>query len=202
MNRLQAVLLVCACVLVLAGCSEPPTTEIQAADAAVDQANAAEASEYAPESMQAVADARAKLDAELRAQEEKFSMLRSYDEAKKAADEVRAAAEKAEKDAVEARRLAREEAARLISEVRTSLDEIKAMLEKAPRGKGSEMDIAVLKGDVAGIESSLTETEGAFAAEQYLESKAKATAALESAQKIRDEIARASEMARKTPRRG
>jgi hypothetical protein len=75
------------------------------------------------------------------------------------------------------------------------------MLEKAPRGKGSEMDIAVLKGDIAGIESSLTETEGAFAAEHYLESKATATAALASAQKIREEIVRATDMARKTPRR-
>lgn len=188
-------------VFVLGGCSKPPATEIEAADASIDVATAAEAAEYAPESMQAVSDAKAKLDAELKAQEEKFAWFRSYDDTKTAAEELRAAAEKAEQDAVEGRRVAREEAAQLISDVRTTLDEVKTMLDKAPRGKGSEVDIAVLKGDLAGIETSLVEMEGSFAAEDYLESKAKATAALEGTQKVRAEIERAIDLSKNRTRR-
>lgn len=202
MNKVLVGVVFVVSLLALGGCSKPPATEIAAADASIDQATAAEAAEYAPESMQAVSDARAKLDAELKAQEEKFSWFRSYDDAKIAAEELRAAAQKAEQDAVEARRVAREEAAQLISDVRTTLDEVKTMLDKAPRGKGSEVDIAVLKGDLAGIETSLVEMEGAFAAEDYLESKAQATAALEGTQKVRSEIERAIELSKNRTRRG
>jgi TonB family protein len=93
MGRLSVILLV----LILAtACGTRPTTEIDAAKAALDRASAS-AAQYAPESMKAAQDANAALDAELAAQDAKW--IKSYDRANELATSVRLASEKAITDA-------------------------------------------------------------------------------------------------------
>ena len=67
-----------AATLALTACSKPPAEAIDAAEASQQAAVAAGADEYAPEAMNAVAEAKAALDAELAAQGEKMSLTRSY----------------------------------------------------------------------------------------------------------------------------
>ncbi len=180
--------LMAATIILTAGCAKVPTAEIEAADAALGQASAAQAAEYAPEAMQAVTDARAKLDAELKAQEGANALFRDYDTATSLAAEVKSAAAAAETAAIDGRSRAREEAATLIAEVRTTLDEVKLMLAEAPKGKGTELDLAMLQSDVTQVEGSLTEMDGAFSEERYLESKAIAQSALDSASSVREHL--------------
>ena len=183
-----AVIALASAMTLFAGCAEVPTNEIQAAQQAVDQAQLAEAATYAPDALQAVEDAQARLDAELEAQEERFALTRSYETATTLANELREAAEQAETAAVEGRNNAREEAATLMAEVRTTLDEVRTLLAEAPRGKGAELDLAMLQSDVSQIESSLAETESAFTEERYIESMTMAQAALSSASEVRTHI--------------
>ena len=84
--------------IALAGCASPPTTDVDAAKAAVDKAAADRASQYAPESLKAAQDASAALDAELKAQEGNW--LKSYDKTKELAAAAKAAGDKAAADAV------------------------------------------------------------------------------------------------------
>jgi TonB family protein len=84
--------------IALTGCGSPPTADVEAARAAVDKAAADRASQYAPESLKAAQEARAALDAELKAQEGKW--VKSYDKTKELAVAAKAAGEKAEADAV------------------------------------------------------------------------------------------------------
>jgi hypothetical protein len=63
-------------------------------------------------------------------------------------------------------------------------------------GKGSEVDIEVMKQDLMAVMTSLTEADAAFAAEDYLGAKAKADAAKASAEGIEQAIMQAKEMAR------
>ncbi len=175
-------------IILVAGCAEVPTADIQAADDAIGKASAAQATEYAPDAMQPVQDARARLDAELKAQEERNALFRDYDTATQLAAEVKSAAAAAETAAIEGRSRAREEAASLIAEVRTTLDEVKLLLAEAPTGKGTELDLAMLQSDVTELEGSLAEMDGAFSDERYLESKAIAQAALDGAAEVRDHI--------------
>ena len=80
------------------GCASPPTADVDAAKAAVDRAATDRADQYAAASLKAAQDARAALDAELKAQEGKW--LKSYDKTKELAVAAKAAGDKAAADAV------------------------------------------------------------------------------------------------------
>lgn len=187
--------------LVLVGCAKAPTAEIEAAGQTMDQARAAGAGEYAADSLKAAEDARALLDTELKAQEERFALVRSYDKASELAAAAKAAAQQAEQDAIEGRNRAREEAATLIAEVRASLTEVKNLLDRAPSGKGTAVDLAAMRADLSAIEESLTQVDSDFAAERYLESKTGAQVARDKARSIESEILRAMEASQKRPTR-
>jgi hypothetical protein len=182
--------------MVAVACAEPPTAEIEAADRSLDEARSAQAAEYAPQTLKSAEQARQQLDAELKAQEERFAMMRDYDKAKELAASAKSTAERASTEAAAARERARQEAADMIAQVRTSIDELKTMLENAPKGKGTEADLAMLQTDVASMEQSLTEMENAFAEERFLEVKAKAQAVQQSGNMIREELTRAMEARR------
>ncbi len=84
--------------IVVTGCASPPNADVDAANAALDRAAADGAGQYAAESLQAAQDARAALDAELKAQEAKW--LKSYDKTRELAIAAKAAADTAAAEAV------------------------------------------------------------------------------------------------------
>ena len=95
--------------LTTAGCATPPAAEVDAARAAVDKA-VVEAGPYAPDSVKIAQAARESLDAEMRAQEQKF--LKSYDRARELAASANTAAAKAITDATDAKAAAEAKVAR------------------------------------------------------------------------------------------
>lgn len=82
----------------VAGCAAPPDADVDAAKAALDRADTDRAGQYAGESLKAAQDARVALDAELKAQENKW--FKSYDRTKELAVAAKAAGDKAAADAV------------------------------------------------------------------------------------------------------
>lgn len=96
--------------ITVAGCGSPPNADVDAAKASVDKAATAEAGQYAPQSLQAAQDARAALDAELKAQDAKW--IKSYDRTRELAATARAAGDKAAADAAAASEKAKATAAR------------------------------------------------------------------------------------------
>jgi TonB family protein len=84
--------------ITITGCASPPTADVDAAKAALDRAAADGAGQYAAESLKAAQDARAALDAELKAQEGKW--FKSYDKTKELAAAAKTAGDKAAADAV------------------------------------------------------------------------------------------------------
>ena len=197
-----ALLAVTVAMLVLAGCSKPPTEAISSANQALDEARSAEASDYAPESLAKAEDAHNQLEAELKAQEDKFAPFRSYDKAKQLAAQAKQEAETAKTDAVEGKEVARDEASAKIAQLRQDLQDLQKMLASAPRGKGTEADLAMLRSDLGGIESTLTEIDQAFGDQRYAEAIAKTESATASAQSIRQEIQNAIDLAKSRRRSG
>ena len=90
-----------ALAVMAAGCAAPPSADIEAAKAAVDKAVTGGAGQYAADALKAAEEARAALDAELKAQEGKW--FKSYDKAKELAAAAKAAGDKAAADAVAAK---------------------------------------------------------------------------------------------------
>lgn len=84
--------------MAVAGCGSPPTADVDAARASVDNAATVHADQYAAESLKEAQNARAALDAELKAQEGKW--VKSYDRSRELAATAKAAGDKAAADAV------------------------------------------------------------------------------------------------------
>ena len=95
--------------MMTAGCGSPPNDDIAAARAALQTATTERAGQYAGESLKAAQDAQAALDAELKAQEDKW--LKSYERTSALARTAKEAGDKAASDAVAAREKAEAAAA-------------------------------------------------------------------------------------------
>jgi hypothetical protein len=188
------VVLVAVVAVTAGGCSSPPAAEISAVDAAVVAAESAEASTYASAEFAAVTEAKAQLQAELTAQEGKLALMRSYAKATELAAAAKVAAETAQQRAVEGKEQARNEATQLVADARVVLDEAVLMLEKAPRGKGTQADLAVMKSDLAAVEVSLGEANSALAASNFDEARTKAQAAIQAAGQVKAAVEQALTM--------
>ena len=97
-------------IFLLAGCSAPPTAEMDAARQSIASASSAGAEKYAADSLNAAQASQAALDAEMKAQEGK--LIKSYDRARELAVAAKTAADKATADATTARERAEAEEAR------------------------------------------------------------------------------------------
>ena len=84
--------------LTVTGCSSPPSADVDAAKISVDTAVTNRADQYAAESLKAAEDARAALEAELKAQEGKW--FKSYGKTRELAVAAKAAGDKAASDAI------------------------------------------------------------------------------------------------------
>lgn len=100
--RFQAIALGLA--ITVTGCASPPNADVDAAKAALDRAATDRAGQYAAESLKTAQDARAALDAELKAQEGKW--IKSYGKTKELAVAAKAAGDKAAADAVAGKAMA------------------------------------------------------------------------------------------------
>lgn len=177
--------------LAVASCAKPPEADIQAARAALDSARAAGAVEYASQSLTVAEDAMAKLDAEIQAQQGRFFMVRSYDQARQEATTAAAAARLATSEAVMAKEKARSESSELLARANTLLTEAGELLAVAPAGKGTAMDIAAMTADVQSASQTLQEAQQAFDAGRYQEASAKASGAVAAIEGVKAAIEQA-----------
>ena len=186
MRNLKFLVLTLGLALTVTACGAPPKADLDAAKAATDTAVTAGATEYAPASMKAVEDAQAALDAELKAQEGNW--LKSYTKATELAAAVKTAGEKAAADAAAGKDAARNEATAAMGEVKTMLTDAQALLDKAPKGKGTAADIEAMKTDLATAATAITEAEAALAEGKFLDARAKAQSAMSTANTVKTAV--------------
>jgi hypothetical protein len=184
MKKISVLAVIAGLALLSAACAKEPTEALTAARNALDAAKAAGAADYAPEALAAAESAASALDAEVKAQGEKFALTRSYTKATELATAAKAAPDAAATAAVSGKEQMKTEATTLVAGVRSSIEAAKAALAHAPRGKGSAADIEAMKSDVAGVESSLGAMDAALANGNYKDAKVKAEAAKQTLDKI------------------
>ena len=173
-----------AAIVIVAGCAQVPSTDIEAARRMLDDAKLAQASDYAPEEWNAASDAEARLDAELKAQEERWTLTRSYAKSRTLAAEVLATARTARESAVAGKERTKTEVAALMTEANAANAQAKEALAGAPKGKGTQADLAALTTDAQSIDATLMEMQRAFDAGDYINARAKAQAAISAARQI------------------
>ena len=198
-NTVSAVAVGAFVAALAAGCAKPPTPDVDAAKAAIAAAEAAEAATYAADAYKTAQDAQAELETELKAQEEKFALFRSFSRATELAASATTAAEQAEQTAAAEKERIRTETTQLIADAKVALEEAKQLLAKAPRGKGAQADIAAMTADLATAETSLSEADTALATDHLTDARNKAEAAFETARQVKGAVEQA-EVMRARPR--
>ena len=174
--------------IALAGCAGPPTADIDAARAVLDTAQKSGAPDYAPEAWNAAKDSSSKLDAELAAQDQRWTPMRSYAQSRELAQATKADAERAAQAAATGKDKAKSEAATMLTQARDACTAAQKAVSEAPRGKGTEADLASLKSDATGIEDTLKDMQAAYDSGDYLGAKSKAQAAIDASHRIQTEI--------------
>ena len=192
MRKMMAVLPFVFVLVLMVGCAKPPQDSINAAMSSLDAAKPL-ASEYAPSSLQAAEDAKAALDAELKAQQDKFALFRSYKKSDELVADLKAKSDKAAADAAAGQEQAKNDATTAINSATTALTDAKAMLDKAPKGKGTAADLEAMKNDLTAAESTINDANAAMASGKYKDAKAKADAAASSAANVVSQIQAAME---------
>ncbi len=184
MKRISLLPVLAGVALLSVACAKEPTDALNAAKAALEAAKTAGAADYAPSALAAADTAAAALEAELKAQAEKFTLTRSYTKAGELATAAKAAADQAAAEAVTGKEQMKAEATTLIAGVRGSIDAAKQALANAPKGKGSAADLEAMNADVAGVETALGEMDAALSAGNFKDAKVKAKAAKATLDKI------------------
>lgn len=193
MRKMMAVLSLVFGLVLVAGCAKPPQQAIDGANASIESAKQAGAADYAPDSLRAVDDAKAALDAELKVQQDKFALFRSYKKTDELVNDLKMKADKAAADAKANMEQAKNDATAAIQNVTTALNDAKAALDKAPKGKGTAADIEAMKADLAAAEASLNDANTALTNGSYKDAKAKADAAQSTIQNVMSQIQAAIE---------
>jgi hypothetical protein len=161
-------------VFLLTGCGSQPAQEIEGAKTAVDAAAADGGEKFAGPEMKTVSGALSAAMEEVKAQDAKY--FKNYDKAKEMLVKVKADAD-ALKTALPAKKeQAKGEATASLAAAGDAVANAKALLAKAPKGKGAAADLEALKGDVQGLEAGLAEVQPLVQSEDYSAAKEKAAA--------------------------
>jgi hypothetical protein len=191
MKRIAVVLLGLALVVSLAACAKAPTEEMNATKGAIDAAVAEGAQKYTPEDLKVVTDQMAAAQEEIKVQEAKF--FKNFDKAKQMLAKAKADAEALKGKVVTVKEEMKNQSIALLGEATTAITDAKALLDKAPRGKGSAADIEAMKADVAGLEEALKEIQPLIDQGEYPMAIEKATAIKTRATSVADEVKAAQE---------
>jgi len=159
-------------------CAEPPTQQVDAAKAALAEAEAAEAETYAPDALE---DARSAMDAvqtELDTQQGKFALFRSFKDtetliadATSKANAATSAAAAGKQQAMGDSQAAIEAAQGTLANAGTLIADLEGCRR---RPKGFAADLAALQGNLDGLNSELSSAQSAHAAEDYFQARSQA----------------------------
>ncbi len=173
-------------VVIFSSCAKQPSDAIKAAEEAIRDLVAAKGDVYAADELKKLNDELQAAMDNVNAQSKKF--FKKYGASKEVLDAIVADAEAAQALIPARIEEAKAAAETAMNEAKTAWDEAKALLEKAPRGKGTQADIAAMKADLAGLESALGDAMTSFDAEDYVGAREKAEAIKETATGISDQI--------------
>lgn len=180
-----------ASMILMVSCAKEPVEQINATQQAIQAAKNAEAETYAPQVFKMASDTlRAAMAAKQQADAKKF--FRSYKETERLLAKAQELANQAVTTAQQEKERVRAEVTQLFETAKAVLDSTQMAIQKAPRGKGSKVEIEMFKSEFASAQTMVTEAQTAFDQGKYAVAKARLETAIQKARSIRDEIAAAA----------
>lgn len=175
----------------LGGCSKAPTTEIEATQKTIETTRAAGSADYLPAEDKALSDKLNAAMQEIKTQDEKMAPFRNYEQAQKMLADVRQQAGQLQTASAQKKEEAKQQATSLHAAASQSVQKAKDLLAQAPKGKGSEADLAALRADVDALNESLPAVQQAIDKGDYRDALSKAAPIKEKADSISAEVEQA-----------
>jgi len=183
----RKVLSVLCFLTLMAGCAQPPTDQINAAEQAVKDAQQSGAATYLPDDYAKIEGQIEALKAEVAEQDGKFALLRDYGKVQELAATAKTEAERVKTEAVKKM----EEAKFAATQAHQAAQEaVKATLElvaHAPAGK-DRAALESIKTDADALKASLNEVQMMMDKSDFLGAQTKAKAIQEKSQAVSREI--------------
>jgi len=126
----------------VAGCADPPALQVETLRSQLN-AVAAEAQTYAPNEFKAAGAAVDAYDTELKAQADRFAMMRSYEDATKLGTAAETAVQQVQPAVDAAKQRLRGETERMLTEAKNALSDAQTGLGELPKKQAAELEPAV-----------------------------------------------------------
>ena len=172
--------------LIFTGCSKIPQEEIDAANAAIENAKIAGADVYVPESYIALEDSMSAVMVRIEAQNSK--LIKSYSASKEELAGVTSFAGEVIQQTEQRKESLKLEIQNKITEVKSLIETNRQLITEAPKGKEGTTALVAIKGELDAIEVSLDQAASMAEGGEYLGTLDKVTAAKAKAESINAEL--------------
>ena len=194
-NKLFLGLVAIMFVTVLASCDKMPQAEIDAAKAALTEAQAAGAEMYIPQDYLLVKDSLNAILAKVEVQNSKF--FKKFGECKEQLVGVTALANELKGKTEVRKEEVKKELETALEEIKVVMAENNKLFAKAPRGKEGKAALEQIKAELGVIDATVVEATNMLASGDYLPALDKVKAAKEKANSILEELKAAIAKARR-----
>ena len=185
-NKILLGLAAVAMVAILASCGKAPQAEIDATNAAIAAAQAAEANVYLPADFAALQDSMSAINAAVEAQNGK--LIKKFGPVKEQLARTLAAANQVTANAAVKKDEVKKEAETLLNDIKAVVAENAKLLPKLPKGKEGAAVIEQIKADLGTVDASVAEAQASFDKGTYMDAFNKIKAAKDKADSLNAEI--------------
>jgi len=185
-NKVLMGLAAVAMVAFLASCGKVPQAQIDATNAAIEAAKAAEANVYLPAEFGAVQDSMNAVLAEIETQKSK--LFKKFGDVKVKLDTTLAAANQVAANVGAKKEEVKKEAETLLNDIKAVIAENAKLLPKLPKGKEGQAVIDQIKADLESVNTAVTEAQGMYDKGAFMDALNKIKAAKEKAESLNTEM--------------
>jgi hypothetical protein len=185
-NKVLMGLAAIAMVAFLSSCGKVPQTEIDATNAAIAAAQAAEANVYVPAEFTALQDSMNVITAAVETQKSK--LFKKFGPIKEKLASTLTLANTVAANAATKKEEVKKEAETLLNDIKAVIEENGKLILKAPKGKEGAAVIEQIKADMATINTSVVDAQGLYDKGAYMDALNKIKAAKEKADGINTEL--------------
>jgi hypothetical protein len=185
-NKVLMGLAAIAMVAFLSSCGKVPQTEIDATNAAIAAAQAAEANVYVPVEFTALQDSMNAINAAVEAQKSK--LFKKFGPVKEKLATTLTLANTVAANAATKKDEVKKEAETLLTDIKAVIEENGKLITKAPKGKEGAAVIEQIKADMVTINTSVADAQALYDKGTYMDALNKIKAAKEKADGINTEL--------------
>ncbi len=175
-------------VVAVSSCAKLPQAEIDAANAAIESAKGVEANRYLAEEFNALADSLNAVNVAIEDQKSKFFLSRDYKAITEKLTMIASDVEGLKARTEERKAQVRTEVQDTLNVLISLIEEDKALLAKAPKGKEGKAALEAIQNDITVLEASVTEINTLVTNGDYLTAQDKTTASKAKAEAIKEEL--------------